>query len=184
MQNCAQEVHKDKWFSKEYSTWGNARNTFTNKTDGSLWIIDYIFKKLNSPEKINAWTSTFDYPRFSTVFTKNIVQQIKPKRKIPWIKYTDLRVAKDLSNGKTSYINMKNRYKGIPYTGIEKKFPRPVQLVARRTHISLSDHEPIASTMYIRKKGMFMYTVGNVCKSCRDNFFTLIDPIMLIATND
>jgi hypothetical protein len=59
MQNCFEELFykNDWWLSPEVATYGNQKNTFSNKYTPIVY--DYIFHKTNDP-KTNVWTNWID----------------------------------------------------------------------------------------------------------------------------
>jgi hypothetical protein len=161
MQNCAQEVHQNEWFSLKYATWSHKKNAFAEQGAG-LWILDYIFKKLNSPGKINAWTYNFEIPQFTTRARKYRLSNVTDK-KTPWrLRCTNLHTVPEQLNSTKSPDEKKLKCKLVPYVAIKKRLPFVNDFSLRKrdmSKISLSDHEPIAATIYIQKKGIYIFNM-------------------------
>ena len=162
MQNCAQEVHPNEWLSRKYATWkeyAHKKNTFAKQGAG-FWILDYIFKKLNSPGKINAWTYNFEIPQFTTRARKYRLSNVTDK-KTPWrLRCTNLHTVPEPLNSTKSPDEKKLKCELVPYVAIKKRLPFVNDFNLRKrdmSKISLSDHEPIAATIYIQKKGIYFY---------------------------
>ena len=63
MQNSVEELYCEsgQWLNVEYTTSGNPNNTFTGGKQEPK-MLDYIFHRANSLQKVRAWTSAFSLP--------------------------------------------------------------------------------------------------------------------------
>lgn len=159
MQNCAQEVHPDEWFSRKYATWAHKKNTFAKQGAG-LWILDYIFKKLNSPGKINVWTYSFEIPQFNTMVRRYSLSDVTHKTKSWGLRCTKIHTVAEPLYSREAFAEKKLKCKIVPYVAVKKRLPRVNNFSLGRRYmrsISLSDHEPIAATIYIEKKGILSF---------------------------
>ena len=69
MQNCIEELfcESGQWLKREYATFRHLSNTFSDGEEEPQ-MIDYIFKRNNSPQKLRSWTSSFQFPMLKTPY--------------------------------------------------------------------------------------------------------------------
>merc|ERR1711997_1398104 len=74
MQNSIEEIFYklNRWLNSEYTTYGNPSNTFSGRKYTPI-MYDYIFRRVNFPEKVTAWTSWFELPLFKTKVAKSLL---------------------------------------------------------------------------------------------------------------
>ena len=155
MRNCAKEVHPNDWFNKEYATYGNKQNTFTSNK--SPEILDYIFKRTNSLEKVAAATTSFSLPLFKTEVSmlrmlraQNKYNNFLRKCPKPWKMYSEFKMGKAIEKDEDDCIKFMDDEK----TERKALFSRSLGSKSRMTGMSLSDHESIATSIYIWKLDM------------------------------
>ena len=71
MQNEIEVIfgESNRWLQPEYTTYVNPGNTFSKVYPTNMYdpiMYDYIFRKVNSPEKVSVCTSLFKLPMLKT----------------------------------------------------------------------------------------------------------------------
>ena len=153
MQNCAEEVHPKDWTKDAFATYGNKQNTFTYNKGPE--ILDYIFHKTNSMEKVASATSSFKLPIFKTgIALSRMIQARKEEKEYlehcpnPWKIYSYLKKGTIIGEEEDKcrkFVVKKNKERKL-------SFPRSLDMKTRMTGMSLSDHEAIAASIYVWKK--------------------------------
>jgi hypothetical protein len=143
MKNSVEEMYSkmNHWLYDEFTTYGNPSNTF----DGGKYkpsMFDYVFWRINQPEKIHASTSSFKLPLFKTTVLKfgEFHQILNDHFKL---KYRTSKCVKNAYNMNRE----KRKYDGEAQNDIGKLWLSLFKL--ERKTISFSDHEAITSTISI-----------------------------------
>ena len=126
MVNSVQEIFYklDEWLHPRFATYANERNTFSYMYPPIIY--DFIFHRSNS-RLTTSWTNWFDLPLFTT-------------RILASEHNVNVSVPRDYENDTSPANNLENE--------------EDLQDVDKKRHemvISLSDHEPVISTIYIKK---------------------------------
>jgi len=125
MTNSVQEIfyQLDAWLQTEFSTYGNPRNDFSNMYPPIIY--DYIFHRTVSKHTV-CWTNWFELPLFTTVLFGGAGEQLL------------LRGDEGSSNDTSSSSSWMHSSAANLSNGETLTIP-------------LSDHEPVISTLYVRK---------------------------------
>ena len=170
MQNTARLIHPDDWTTNIFATYGNENNSFS-KNEGPI-ILDYIFKRLNSPGKISSsetWVEQRLYHKdilASRMIEDNeAITEYEKNCPNPWEMYHNLQNNQTVRNrfvsGEVITNDMHNVVKTVE--ACRKRINDRIKIAKNRlgvpangyngiTTMSLSDHEAIASTIKVWKK--------------------------------
>ena len=149
----------NRWLHPEYTTYVNPGNTFSKEYPTNMYdpiMYDYIFRKVNSAEKVSVCTSLFKLPMFKTKLTRS--QLLKSiQRDIEEIRNSDV----PFSAYKSFGIIESDRYINKTKEEMIKRlteFAERSQILNTKDNevkreenvaISFSDHEAITSTMQL-----------------------------------
>ena len=123
MKNSIQEIFYklDEWLHPKFATYANTRNNFSNMYTPITY--DYIFHRTNS-NLTTSWTNWFDLPLFTT------------------------RILASKHNANVSKFAENDTDDTSP---ADYEFEDELGMEEESLEISLSDHEPVISTIYIKK---------------------------------
>ena len=154
MINCAVEfLGPDKWPSRDYTSWNDPENSFADLISMPPLIIDHIFLRTNSPEKIHARTSAFEVIKLKTA--------CKPTSGEEKVK-TNYQLNDTCPSFEETLVEL-NLTQCLPNMPTEKSsFAMHLKVAQGRSRtkcdpenrISLSDHEAITATIRIQKLGI------------------------------
>ena len=144
MTNCVEELFYNLkgWLNPKYTTYGNPENTFSGRKYAPI-MYDYIFRRTNSPKKVTSWTSWFELPLFKAKIAKphlysSLLQNID-RDPMPFKAYESVY---NLQHGRTN-VTTERKTENIA------RSKRSMGQDEEATLISFSDHEAVASTIYI-----------------------------------
>ena len=161
MQNEIEVIfgESNQWLQPEYTTYVNPGNTFSKVYPTNMYdpiMYDYIFRKVNSPEKVSVCTSLFKLPMLKTKLKRS--QLLKSiQRDIEEVRKSDLSFYAYKSLGILESDHYINETKNEMIKRLTKFAERSQGLNAEDNEverqenviISLSDHEAITSTMHL-----------------------------------
>ena len=135
MTNCIEEIFYkvNEWMDAKFATYGNIQNTFSGHKYDPV-IYDYIFYKTNS-DKARAYTNWFELPLFKTkLLIESLIDSIG-----------------DGQNKSAAVNDSAETTTTTTTTTTEEAAPRSKRDVSpKEKMISLSDHEAVTSTIYLR----------------------------------
>ena len=161
MQNEVEVIfgESNRWLQPEFTNYVNPANTFSKEYPTNMYdpiMIDYIFRKVNSPEKVSVCTSSFKLPIFKTKLKRS--QLLKSiQRDIEEIRNSDMPFNAYKSLGIIESDQYINKTKDEMIKRLTEFAERSQTLNTednevkrdRNVAISLSDHEAITSTMHL-----------------------------------
>ena len=183
MQNTAKVIHPDDWMTNLFATYGNENNSFSKNEEPV--ILDYIFKRLNSPGKISASETWFDkllyhkdIPISRLIEENEEITEYAKSCPNPYEMYHNLQKNQSVQNRFEGVQVITNDVHNVVKTTAEacrtritariKQAKDRLEAPANRddgiTTMSLSDHEAIASTIKVWKKDKYCkYQLLNEC---------------------
>ena len=114
-------------------------------------MYDYIFRRVNFPEKVTAWTSWFELPLFKTKIAKSLLSESLLQNVAdierdpePYKAYSDV-----FDRNGEKIVKPTEEKKQEKATEEPERSKRSADENAESVKISFSDHEAITSTIYI-----------------------------------
>jgi len=161
MQNEIEVIfgESNQWLQPEYTTYVNPGNTFSKVYPTNMYdpiMYDYIFRKVNSPEKVSVCTSLFKLPMLKTKLKrsqllKSIQRDIEEIRKseTSFYAYKSLGILESdhyINETKNEMIKRLTKFaeRSQGLNAEDNEVERQENVI-----ISLSDHEAITSTMHL-----------------------------------
>ena len=149
----------DRWLQPEYTTYANPHNTFSNEYPTNMYdpiMYDYIFRKVNSPEKVSVCTSLFKLPMFKirlkiSQLLQSIQRDIEEIRNsdTPFYANKSLGIIESDHNGNKTKDEMIKRLTEFSEHLQRETAEDNGDEREKYVEISFSDHEAITSTMQI-----------------------------------